>query len=130
DSLVEHLEDCRRMNLDVLPPNVNFSEAEFGVREGKIVFALAAIKGCGGSAGDAIVKARNSGGGFRSIFDFCERCDPSVVNLPAVESLIKAGAFDTLHPNRAAVWNSLDRALQSGSSKLAEMQAGQKGLFD
>ena len=130
DSLVEHLEDCRRMNLDVTPPNVNLSAADFSVCEGKIVFALAAIKGCGGSAGQAIATARQTGGAFKSLFDFCERCDPSVVNRTAVESLIKAGAFDTLHANRAATWQALDRALQAGASKLADRRAGQKGLFD
>jgi DNA polymerase III subunit alpha len=97
-----------------------------------VVFALAAVKGCGGSAGQAIAAARKADGPFRSLFDFCERCDPSVVNRTAVESLIKAGAFDQLpgHANRAALWESLDRALQAGAAKLADMRAGQKGLFD
>src|SRR5690606_20078801 len=101
DSLVEHLEDCRRMNLEVVPADVNLSEADFSVRDGKIVFALAAIKGCGGAAGEAISLARRMDGPFRSLFDFCERCDPSAVNRGAIESLIKAGAFDRLHANRA-----------------------------
>ncbi|MCC7087028.1 MAG: DNA polymerase III subunit alpha [Pirellulales bacterium] len=130
DSLVEHLEDCRRMNLEVMPPDVNTSEADSSVRDGKIVFALAAIKGCGGSAGEAIATARRLDGPFRSLFDFCERCDPSVVNRGAIESLIKAGAFDRLHANRNSVWQSLDRALQAGVAKLADRKAGQKGLFD
>ncbi len=120
DSLVEHLEDCRRMELEVTPPNVNLSAADFSVREGKIIFALAAIKACGGSAGQAIAAARQASGPFKNLFDFCERCDPSVVNRTAVESLIKAGAFDSLHANRAATWQSLDRALQSGAAKLAD----------
>jgi DNA polymerase-3 subunit alpha len=70
DSLVEHLEDCRRMNVEVVPPDVNASEADFTVRDGKILFALAAIKGCGGAAGEAISKARKEGP-FRNLFDFC-----------------------------------------------------------
>ncbi len=130
DSLVEHLEDCRRMDVAVVSPDVNLSNADFSVADGKIVFALAAIKGCGGSAGEAIAKARAAGGRFHSVFDFCERCDPSVVNRTAIESLVKSGAFDKLHPNRNAVWQSLDRALQAGAAKLADMRAGQKGLFD
>jgi DNA polymerase III subunit alpha len=109
---------------------VNTSEADSSVRDGKIVFALAAIKGCGGSAGEAIMTARRLDGPFRSLFDFCERCDPSVVNRGAIESLIKAGAFDRLHANRNAVWQSLDRALQAGAAKLSDRKAGQKGLFD
>jgi DNA polymerase III subunit alpha len=132
DSLVEHLDDCRRMGLTVVPPDVNASYADFTVCDGKIVFALAAIKGCGGSAGEAIAAARNACGPFRSLFDFCQRCDPSVVNRTAVESLIKAGAFDLLpgHGKRASLWESLDRALQAGAAKLADLKAGQKGLFD
>ena len=130
DSLVEHLEDCRRMGLEVTPPDVNKSAADFTVAEGKIVFALAAIKGCGGAAGEAIAQARKAGGPFRSLFDVCERCDPSVVNRTAIESLVKAGAFDQLHANRASLWQSLDRAVQAGASRLADMRAGQKGLFD
>jgi len=130
DSLVEHLEDCRRMGVEVLPPDVNLSQADFTVHDGKIVFALAAIKGCGGSAGQAIADNRKAGGPFTGLFDFCERCDPSVVNRTALESLIKAGAFDKLHSNRAALWESLDRALQAGAAKLADLKAGQRGLFD
>ena len=79
DSLVEHLEDCQRMGIEVVPPNVNTSEGGFAVRDGKIYFGLAAIKGCGGSAAEAIVAARQRGGAFRDIFDFCERVDPAVV---------------------------------------------------
>jgi DNA polymerase-3 subunit alpha len=130
DSLVEHLEDCRRMGVEVMPPDVNLSQADFSVHDGKIVFALAAIKGCGGSAGQAIAENRKADGPFSGLFDFCERCDPSVVNRTALESLIKAGAFDKLHPNRAALWESLDRALQAGAAKLADLKAGQRGLFD
>jgi DNA polymerase III subunit alpha len=130
DSLVEHLEDCRRMGLEVLPPDVNKSAADFTVADGKIVFALAAIKGCGGAAGEAIAQARKVTGPFRSLFDVCERCDPSVLNRTAIESLVKAGAFDHLHANRASLWQSLDRAVQAGASRLADMRAGQKGLFD
>ena len=111
------------------PPNVNLSAADFSVCEGKIVFALAAIKGCGGSAGQAIAAARQAGGPFKSLFDFCERCDPSVVNRTAVESLIKAGAFDTLHANRAATWQALDRALQAGGREIGRSPRRAKGII-
>src|SRR5262249_43584939 len=75
DSLVEHLEDCRRMSVEVMQPDVNLSEADFTVHDGKIVFALAAIKGCGGTAGQAIADNRRANGPFSGLFDFCERCD-------------------------------------------------------
>ncbi len=80
DSLVEHIEDCNRMGIEVTPPDVNRSDVEFAVGEGKIFYALSAIKGCGGTAAAAIVKARKSGGPYRSIFDFCQRLDPGQVN--------------------------------------------------
>ena len=65
DSLVEHLEDCQRMDIEVVPPDVNRSDVDFTVADGKIHFGLAAIKGCGGAAAEAIVAARKAGGPFR-----------------------------------------------------------------
>src|SRR4029077_5973952 len=76
DSLVEHLEDCRRMGIDVVPPDINRSDADFTVADGKIYLGLCAIKGCGFSAVAALSAARRAGGPFRNIFDFCERVDP------------------------------------------------------
>jgi DNA polymerase-3 subunit alpha len=130
DPLVEHMEDCRRMEIDVLPPDVNGSEVEFAVANGKIHFALSALKGCGEQAAAAIVAARKQDGPFTSLFDFCERVDPAHVNRAAIETLIKAGAFDSLHPRRAQLMSVVERALQSGASKLADRRSGQKGLFD
>ena len=130
DSTVEHLEDCDRMEVEVIPPDVNCSEPEFAVASGKIVFGLAAIKGCGISAAEAILAARRAGGPFRSLFDFCERVDPGTVNRSTIETLIKAGAFDSLAAPRAQLAAAVDRALQSGSAKAADRRSGQKGLFD
>jgi DNA polymerase-3 subunit alpha len=140
DSLVEHIEDCNRMNIEVSPPDVNRSDVEFAVGEGKIFYALSAIKGCGGAASAAIVKARDprsasgcpgaAGGPYRSIFDFCQRLDPGQVNRSAIESLVKAGAFDSLGARRAQWFAAIDRALQGGASAAADRRSGQKGLFD
>jgi DNA polymerase-3 subunit alpha len=130
DSLVEHLEDCTRMNCPVEPPNVNTSKEEFSVCEGKICFGLSAIKGCGGAAAGSIVTERAARGPYKSIFDFCERLDPSMVNRTAIESLIKAGAFDAVGGRRSAVFAAIDRALQSGASAASDRKSGQKGLFD
>ncbi|HEX4000560.1 MAG TPA: DNA polymerase III subunit alpha [Pirellulales bacterium] len=133
DSLVEHREDCIRMGIDVLPPDVNRSLGEFAVvNDGgkqKIVFGLGAIKGCGGNAAHAIVAARRSGGPIRSLFEFYARIDPATCNRTAIESLIKAGAFDSLGARRAALMASVDRALQTGAAALADRRSGQKGLF-
>src|SRR5207244_7899921 len=79
DSLVEHLEDCRRMGVEVLPPDVNRSEGDFTVVDGKICFGLSAIKGCGASAAAAVTGERRARGPLRSLFDFCERVDPAHV---------------------------------------------------
>ena len=130
DALVEHLEDCRRMNIDVVSPDVNSSEADFTVAGGKIYVGLCAIKGCGASAAEAITRARQTDGTFRSLFDFCERVDPSFVGRSTVETLIKAGAFDSLGARRSQLLASVDRALQAGASVQADRRSGQRGLFD
>jgi DNA polymerase III subunit alpha len=130
DSLVEHLEDCRRMEIEVVPPDVNRSHGDFTVVEGKIVFGLSAIKGCGGQAAEAIGAERKSGGPFRDLFDFCERCDPTSVNRTAIEALIKAGAFDSCGGRRAQWMAVVEKALQSGASALADRKSGQRGLFE
>ncbi|MCE9531224.1 MAG: DNA polymerase III subunit alpha, partial [Planctomycetes bacterium] len=130
DSLVEHLEDCRRMNITVVPPDVNQCEGDFTVRDQKILFGLAAIKGFGPTAAAAVVADRTQRGPYRDLFDFCQRIDPSVANRGAIESLIKAGAFDSCGAHRAAWMGVVDRALQSGASALSDRRAGQKGLFE
>ena len=130
DSLVEHMEDCQRMNITVEPPDVNASDIDFSVADGKTRFGLSAIKGCGGAASSAIVEERKSRGQFKSIFDFCERLDSGAVNRTAVESLIKAGAFDSTGAKRAQVFAAVDRALQSGASAASDRRRGQRGLFD
>src|SRR5262249_33728530 len=101
DIMVDHIADARKLGVEVLPPDVNVSEPNFTVQQGKIVFGLAAIKGCGRNATEAIVRARAEGGPFRDLFDFCERIDPKAVNQASIERLIKAGAFDHFRGHRA-----------------------------
>jgi DNA polymerase III subunit alpha len=129
DPLVEHLEDCQRMEITVVPPDVNSSDVDFAVAEGKIFFGLSALKGCGGSAAEAVVAARTKGGKFKDIFDFCERIDQSLCSRAAMESLIKAGAMDSFQARRAQLIGVLDRALQSGAALAADRKSGQKNLF-
>jgi DNA polymerase-3 subunit alpha len=129
DSLVEHLEDCHRMEIDVQRPDVNTSGVDFTVAGGKICFGLAAIKGCGGSAGEAIVQAREKGGSFRDLFDFCERVDASGASRATIETLIKAGAFDSFGAKRSQLTAAIDRAVQSGAALAADRKSGQKSLF-
>ena len=129
DPLVEHLEDCRRMNITVVPPDVNGGEAQFTVRDGKIYFGLAAIRGVGENASMAISAERSKNGPFRDVYDFCGRVDAATVGRGAIESLIKAGAFDTCGGTRAQLMAVVEKALQVGAAALADKKRGQKGLF-
>jgi DNA polymerase-3 subunit alpha len=136
DALVEHVEDCRRMGIEVAPPDVNASFVDFTVSAGRILFGLSAIKGCGGQAAAAIVAERHKGGAFRDLDDFCGRLDSSVVNKTAVESLAKAGALDSIggsgsmNAKRAALLSGIEKAVAAGASRSADRKSGQKNLFD
>jgi DNA polymerase-3 subunit alpha len=130
DSLGEHMEDCDRMGIEVVPPDVNHSSVDFAVAEGKIYFGLSAIKGCGGAAGDSIVAARTKHGPFKSIFDFCERVDPCECNRATIETLIKAGAFDSLGAFRSQLMAVVEKAVQAGASALADRKSGQMNFFE
>jgi DNA polymerase-3 subunit alpha len=130
DALVEHREDCRRMGIEVVPPSVNSSHADFTVADGRIFFGLAAVKGCGEAAAAAITTARAQGRPFSSLFDFCERVDPAACPRASIETLIKAGAFDALGVRRAQCLAGLDRAIQAGAAALADRRSGQRSLFE
>ncbi|MEO2048954.1 MAG: DNA polymerase III subunit alpha [Pirellulales bacterium] len=136
DSLVEHVEDCRRMEIEVVPPDVNRSAVDFIVRDDPSSdrslthFGLSAIKGCGGGAAEALVTAREKGGPFKSLFDLCERVDAQSCNRATLEALIKAGAMDNLGGHRAQLQAALERAIQAGNAAAADRRSGQKGLFD
>ncbi len=128
---VEHISDCRSMGIDVAPPNINEGEAEFRVaEEGKIHFGLAAIKGVGQKAVEAIVKARSEAGPFTSLDDFFERVSTRDVGQGAAETLVKAGAFDCLGARRSQLLAVLPRAIQAGQAKQDDRKRGQRGLFD
>jgi DNA polymerase-3 subunit alpha len=130
DALVEHLEDSRRMGIEVVPPDVNRSGPDFTVADGRIYVGLCAIKGCGRSAVEAIARARGEGGPFADLFDFCERVDPAQVSRATIETLIKAGAFDSCAARRSQQMAVLERALQAGAARHADRKSGQKGLFE
>jgi DNA polymerase-3 subunit alpha len=129
DSLVEHMDDSKRMGIEIVPPDVNSSDVDFSVSEGKINFALSAIKACGGGAAEAIVAARKNEGPFKDLFDFCERVDATSCNRSTIETLIRAGAMDSFNAKRSQLMAVLDRAMQSGAAALADRRSGQKSLF-
>ena len=129
DSLVEHLEDCKRMEIEVVPPDVNTSDVDFTVADGKILFGLSAIKGCSGAAPRAIVASRAESGTFRDLFEFCEKNELSSCNRASIEALIKAGAMDSLQAHRRQLYDVLERAIQAGQAAAADRRSGQKSLF-
>jgi DNA polymerase-3 subunit alpha len=130
DNMVDHIADARKMGIEVLPPSVNTSDSDFSVFDGKIVFGLTAIKGVGRNSSEEIVRARNDGGRFKDLFDFCERVDLKIVNRATIERLIKAGALDRLGGHRAQLFHVVPRAIQSATERQADERLGQRNLFD
>ncbi|MEQ1830729.1 MAG: DNA polymerase III subunit alpha, partial [Pirellula sp.] len=130
DGLVEHLEDCQRMNIAVEHPSINTCRSNFSVLEDKIYFGLSAIKGCGPSAADAIAEERTKAGPFHNIFEFCERVDVAQCGRATIESLIKSGAMDCFGARRSQLMAVLEKALQGGASKSKDRKSGQLNLFD
>ncbi len=130
DILVQHIDDARRLGVEVLAPNVNTSESEFSVYRSKIVFGLTAIKGCGRSAAEEIARVRNEGGRYKDLYDLSERIDHKVVPKSALEKLIKAGALDCFHAHRAQLLAVLPRALQAAGERQIDKKLGQRNLFD
>ncbi|MDR1491318.1 MAG: DNA polymerase III subunit alpha [Planctomycetaceae bacterium] len=130
DSTVEHIEDCQRMGITVVPPDINSSHKLYFVKDGKIHFSLIAIKGCNESAADAIVAARESGGAFRSLFDFCERVSGYACSRSVIEILVKAGAFDSLGCKRSQLMQILDKAYKAAITISNDRAVGQRSLFE
>jgi DNA polymerase III subunit alpha len=121
---------CDEMGIEVEPPDVNVSVEDFRVVEGKIRFGLNAVKNVGESAVRSILAAREEGGPFPSIWDFCERVDPQQVNKRALESLVKSGALDSTGASRMGMLDVLEDALSSGGRLIADRLAGQSSIFD
>ncbi|MGI8960747.1 MAG: DNA polymerase III subunit alpha [Bryobacteraceae bacterium] len=129
DKIVKYINECREMGIPVLPPDVNQSDCDFTPTRDAIRFGLGAVKNVGQGAVQAIVAARQEGGPFSSIYNFCERVNLGGVNRRVMESLIKAGAFDSTAANRAQLTEALDRALESGLRTSRDRAMGQHGLF-
>jgi DNA polymerase III subunit alpha len=131
--VVKYINECRSMNIRVLPPDVNASEYTFTpVRDEKgdaIRFGLGAVKNVGQNAVEAIIKARTELGSFRSIYQFCEHADMTAINRRVMESLVKAGAMDGLQGTRAQLLLALDAAIETGNRAAKDRDSGQGGLF-
>ncbi len=125
--------ECRRLEITILPPDINRSEVNFAIEKDggspAIRFGLAAIKNVGPNAVEPIVAERKRGGDFESIEDFCRRCDLKGINRRVIESLIKAGAFDSLG-SRAALLNGIDRIISLAQREQRLRESGQVTMFD
>jgi DNA polymerase-3 subunit alpha len=130
DRIVKLIDDCRKNTIMVLPPDVNESNKDFAVAGGNIRFGLVAIKNVGESAIDTVIRSREEKGRFENIFDFCRRVDLRLVNRKCLESLVQAGAFDSLGGHRAQYMENLERAVNYGQAFQQHELNGQSSLFD
>lgn len=129
DKMALYIHDAKEAGIDILPPDVQESQYEFSVENGKICFGLGAIKNVGAIAIESILEARKKTGRFRSFSHFFENVDLRKVNRKVVESLIKAGAFDCVHPNRAQLMESLDAMIEAAQTVQADREMGQYNMF-
>lgn len=130
EKVVGLIDECFRMKLNVLPPDINTGLYRFNVDDnGAIVYGIGAIKGVGEGPIDAILEARNRGGYFKDLFDFCARIDLKKVNKRVIEKLIYAGALDRLGPHRAAMMASLEDAVKAASQHHQAEAFGQTDMF-
>ncbi|HET8711838.1 MAG TPA: DNA polymerase III subunit alpha [Spongiibacteraceae bacterium] len=130
DKIVVFIEECRAMKLVLKLPDINVGEYMFTVNErNEIIYGLGAIKGLGEGPIENIIAARNSGGPFKNLFDFCARTDARKVNKRALEALIRAGAFDQLGTDRAILMASMQDAVQAAEQAASNQDSGMLDLF-
>ena len=130
DRVPQYVAEARAMKIQVLPPDVNESGRRFTVVGKTIRFGLSAVKNVGDSCVDSIISAREQGGPFQDIFDFCERVDPKTYNKRTLESLIKCGAFDNVGPSRAAMVEVHAKAVERSTKGLKGAHEDQFSMFD
>ncbi|MBC7326294.1 MAG: DNA polymerase III subunit alpha, partial [Moorella sp. (in: Bacteria)] len=130
DKMGLYLAECQRLGIKVLPPDVNESGVDFTITGGQIRFGLAAVKNVGRAAVEAIIAARETGGPFTSLLDFCRRVDARLVNKRVVESLIRCGAFNSLHPNRRQLLAVLDACCEMAAQCQEDRRSGQVSILD
>jgi DNA polymerase-3 subunit alpha len=130
EKVIGLVDECFRMKLKLLPPDINSGLYRFNVDEdGAIVYGIGAIKGVGEGPIEAIIEARNKGGYFKDLFDFCARIDLKKVNKRVIEKLIMSGALDRLGPHRAAMMASLNDAVKAASQHHHAESFGQSDMF-
>jgi DNA polymerase III subunit alpha len=129
DKLAVFLKDARRIGVDVLPPHVNHSLADFSVKDGAIVYALSAVKNVGETAMAHIAEIRDEGGPFTDLIDFAERVELKAIGKRALENLAKAGAFAGLCASRAQAMSCADLLIRISAQAAEERGSDQGGLF-
>lgn len=130
DKVPLYIEECRKMGVEILKPDINKSFTRFTVDGGKIRFGLGSIKNVGNSAVDSIVKNREQHGPYKDFSDFCERMQLEAVNKKCIESLIKAGVFDEFNQTRSTLMASFEDILDSISDSNKKSYKGQVTMFD
>ncbi|MDR1693992.1 MAG: DNA polymerase III subunit alpha [Lactobacillaceae bacterium] len=129
DKLLFFKDEIKKMGYEVLTPDINKSKAEFSVEDGKIRYALAAIKGVGDANMRAIVEEREKNGKFKNLSDFIHRIDAKQMNRRQLEQLIKSGAFDSLDSNRAKLFDNIDIIIKHISTATEVKTSSQATLF-
>jgi DNA polymerase-3 subunit alpha len=148
DKMVEYIEECRRMGIKVLPPDVNVSDRDFtpvyveaegtkarrhggtkGKKEEVIRFGMSAVRGVGDKAVEGIIQERVKGGKFGSLYEFCERVDLRAVQRSTIEALIKCGAFSSITEKRAPLLHVLEKAVEMGAQSQQDKRSGQMNFF-
>ena len=130
DKLAQYMSEARSMGIKILPPDINLSEKEFTVKDGRIVYGLCGVKNVGSTAVDVILSEREVGGPFKGIHDLLERIDLKTVNRKVVESLILTGVLDSFGEGRATLFHNLPKILERAIRVKESRAFGQKSLFD
>lgn len=130
DKVPSYIDECKRLHIDILKPDINKSFTKFTVDNGKIRFGLGSIKNVGVAVVDAIVANREKNGKFESFTNFCERMQDETVNKKCVESLIMAGAFDEFSQTRSTLMASFENILDTINNSSKKMLKGQVTMFD
>lgn len=130
DRVPQYVAEARAMKIEVLPPDVNDSGHRFTAVGGKIRFGLSAVKGVGENVVEEIIKAREEGGPFEDIFDFCDRVNPKTYNKRVLESLIKCGAFDGTGHSRTAMLSLHAKAVERAAAGAKGASDEQFAMFD
>lgn len=130
NKVAEYIMECRKMDVQILPPDINEGERDFSVSDGNIRYALSAIKSVGRSVIDGIVKEREAHGIFVSLKDFIERMLGKDVNKRTVESFIKSGAMDSLHATRRQLMMVYAQVMDQVTQERKKSMTGQLSLFD